>query len=66
MQYALQTFFGFNKEDTLYYRGRFDQNKALENSESSRDLFYAMINIAKKNVGPIKQIPSMGCAIKWK
>ncbi len=59
-------FFGFNKEDVLQYRGRFDQDKAIKTNNSTRDLFNAMVYIANNSTGPKEQIPSMGCSIKWK
>ena len=33
---------------------------------SRRDLFEAMVQIARTGKGPQEQIPSMGCSIKWK
>jgi len=58
-------FFGFNSELKLQYRGRLSNRK--ENSrELQRELFWAMMEIAKSGKGPPEQIPSMGCSIKWK
>ena len=60
-------FFGYNKDLELQYRGRFRELKDLKpinNGES--DLKVAMKMVAKTNKGPDKQIPSMGCNIKWK
>tara|TARA_B100000700_G_scaffold305928_1_gene380565 strand:- start:3829 stop:4380 length:552 start_codon:yes stop_codon:yes gene_type:complete len=59
-------FFGYNKNLELQYRGRIRELKNLKpvrNSES--DLLNAMKTIAKTGQGPKKQIPSMGCSIKW-
>ena len=59
-------FFGYNKDLELQYRGRFREMKDLKpinNGES--DLKVAMEMIAKTNKGPVQQIPSMGCNIKW-
>mgnify|MGYP006141267877 FL=1 len=59
-------FFGYNKHLELQYRGRIRELKNLKpirNSES--DLLSAMKLIAKTGSGPKKQIPSMGCNIKW-
>ena len=59
-------FFGYNKNLELQYRGRIRELKTLKpvrNSES--DLLNAMKTIAKTGQGPKKQIPSMGCSIKW-
>ncbi|MDC0426995.1 thioredoxin family protein [Pelagibacteraceae bacterium] len=59
-------FFGYNKNFELQYRGRFNELKNLKpvNSKDS-DLKLAMNKIADTQEGPKKQIPSMGCSIKW-
>ena len=60
-------FFGYNKDLSLQYRGRFRELKDLKpinNGES--DLKVAMKMVAKTQKGPNEQIPSMGCNIKWK
>jgi peroxiredoxin len=59
-------FFGYNKNLELQYRGRIrelDNLKPIKSDES--DLFRAMKKIVETNKGPKKQIPSMGCSIKW-
>ena len=59
-------FFGYNKNLELQYRGRYRELKDLKplmNGDS--DLKLAMSKIAKYQKGPEKQIPSMGCNIKW-
>ena len=59
-------FFGYNKEFELQYRGRFKELKDLKPiNEKDSDLKLAMNMIANTQKGPIKQIPSMGCSIKW-
>ena len=58
-------FFGFNSELGLQYRGRLN-NKRESPNEIRRELYSAMIEIAKSGKGPREQIPSMGCSIKWK
>ena len=58
-------FFGFNSELSLQYRGRLN-NKRESPNEIRRELYSAMIEIAKSGKGPQEQIPSMGCSIKWK
>ena len=58
-------FFGFNSELSLQYRGRLN-NKRESPNEIRRELYSAMIEIAKSGKGPREQIPSMGCSIKWK
>jgi peroxiredoxin len=59
-------FFGFNARLELQYRGRFDASRKETAPESTRDLFHAMRQIAETGAGPLEQIPSMGCSIKWK
>ena len=59
-------FFGYNKDLELQYRGRIRELKDLKpvrNGDS--DLKNAMESVAKTGKGPINQIPSMGCNIKW-
>ena len=58
-------FFGFNSELGLQYRGRLN-NKRESPNEIRRELYSAMIEIAKSGKGPREQIPSMGCSLKWK
>ncbi len=60
-------FFGFNRENSLQYRGRFDSS-GKQNTESSfhRELFEAMKQISTTGKGPENQIASIGCSIKWK
>ena len=60
-------FFGFNAKLELQYRGRLDASrKEAAPSGVRRDLFEAMKEIASTGRGPSKQIPSIGCSIKWK
>ena len=59
-------FFGYNKNSELQYRGRIRELKDLKpikNGDS--DLRIAMKMISESDKGPEKQIPSMGCSIKW-
>lgn len=58
-------FFGFNKDLKLQYRGRLDASRKEIAPNAKRDLFEAMQQIAKTGNGPVQQIPSMGCSIKW-
>ncbi len=46
-------FYGFDAGLNLEYHGRFDE------------MFKAMKRIAETGTGPEKQIPSVGCSIKW-
>jgi hypothetical protein len=60
-------FFGFNAKMELQYRGRLDASrKDAAPPDARRDLFEAMLQVAKTGQGPVEQIPSMGCSIKWK
>ncbi|MEJ2141474.1 MAG: thioredoxin family protein [Gammaproteobacteria bacterium] len=60
-------FFGYNADLELQYRGRLDASrKETAPEDSRRDLFEAMVEVAKTGKGPAEQIPSMGCSIKWK
>ena len=60
-------FFGYNADMELQFRGRLDASrKETAPADAKRDLFEAMIQVAKTGKGPSEQIPSMGCSIKWK
>ena len=59
-------FFGYNANLELQYRGRLDASRKDTAPDASRDLFEAMLTVAKTGKGPLEQIPSMGCSIKWK
>ncbi|MSP86781.1 MAG: thioredoxin family protein [Methylotenera sp.] len=58
-------FFGFNHQLQLQYRGRFDESRKETAANSTRDLFYAMKQIAETGLGPKQQFASIGCSIKW-
>jgi peroxiredoxin len=60
-------FFGYNKDLELQYRGRMRELKnLLPVREGESDLLRAMKQVAKTTKGPLDQIPSAGCGIKWK
>ncbi|MDH5178543.1 MAG: thioredoxin family protein [Gammaproteobacteria bacterium] len=60
-------FFGYNADLQLQYRGRLDAGrKETVPEDARRDLFEAMLEVARTGKGPAAQIPSMGCSIKWK
>ncbi|TXI20400.1 MAG: thioredoxin family protein [Nitrosomonas sp.] len=60
-------FFGFNSKLELQYRGRLDASrKEAAPADVRRDLFEAMLQVAKTGHGPQDQIPSIGCSIKWR
>lgn len=59
-------FFGFNRALELQYRGRLDASRTAPVAGARRDLFEAMVGIARTGQGPREQIASMGCSIKWR
>jgi peroxiredoxin len=59
-------FFGFDKNLKLKYRGRLDSAKKDNIPDAERELFNAMVQIAKTTSSEAQQYPSMGCSIKWK
>jgi peroxiredoxin len=59
-------FFGFNQSLELQYRGRLDASRTTPVPDAKRDLFEAMLQVARTGKGPAEQISSMGCSIKWK
>jgi peroxiredoxin len=60
-------FFGYNRQLGLQYRGRLDESrKETAREDARRDLFEAMKQVAETGKGPMEQIPSMGCSIKWR
>ena len=61
-------FFGFNSNLELQYRGRLNAttpSRPTQNGDA-RELYEAMKLIAETGSGPDKQLPSMGCSIKWR
>ncbi|MDX1711566.1 MAG: thioredoxin family protein [Rhodovibrionaceae bacterium] len=59
-------FFGFNADLELQYRGRLDESRREAVPDAPRELFDAMVQVARTGEGPREQIPSMGCSIKWR
>jgi peroxiredoxin len=59
-------FFGYNAKLELQYRGRLDDSGRQPKPGARRELFEAMLEIAKGGQGPREQHPSMGCSIKWR
>ena len=60
-------FFGLNNKLELQYRGRLDASrKEAAPDDARRDLFEGMLQVAETGHGPDKQIPSIGCSIKWR
>ena len=60
-------FFGFNKNNKLFYRGRLDNLKFQENNNNREpSLINAFKQMLKNNSIVENQISSIGCSIKWK
>lgn len=60
-------FFGYNGQLALQYRGRLDESrKETAPAGVRRDLFEGMKQVAETGKGPEKQVPSIGCSIKWR
>ena len=59
-------FFGFDKDLSLQYRGRLDESKTTPVAGARRELYEAMVAVARTGEGPRDQIASMGCSIKWR
>lgn len=59
-------FFGFDAQLGLQYHGRLDASKTTPVPGARRDLFEAMLAIAKGGPGPQGQIAGVGCSIKWR
>ncbi|NOX76423.1 MAG: thioredoxin family protein [Gammaproteobacteria bacterium] len=59
-------FFGYNADLQLQYRGRLDESRKEAVAGARRDLFEGMKQVAETGRGPTKQVPSMGCSIKWR
>ena len=56
----------YGKNRKLVYRGRIDDNWKDSEKVTQQDLKLALKNILSGEVITSKQIPSMGCSIKWK
>lgn len=60
-------FFLFDKEQKLYYRGQLDPSRPKSGAiADGRDLRAALDALLAGKPAPEKQIPSLGCNIKWK
>ena len=59
-------FFGFNAGLELQYHGRLDASKTSPVDGAKRELFDAMVEIARTGKGPAEQTAALGCSIKWK
>jgi peroxiredoxin len=56
----------YGEERNLLYRGRIDDNWENAEQVTQRDLKQAIDCILAGQEVPAKQVPSMGCSIKWK
>jgi peroxiredoxin len=59
-------FFGYNGKLELQYRGRLDDSGRSVKPDAPRELYNAMLQVARTGKGPENQTASMGCSIKWK
>jgi peroxiredoxin len=59
-------FFGYDATLGLQYRGRLDASGRQTAPGARRELFDAMVQIARTGRGPSEQTASIGCSIKWK
>jgi peroxiredoxin len=59
-------FFGFNADLRERYRGRLDDAGMANRPDAPREMFDAMMQIARTGNGPAVQKASIGCSIKWR
>jgi AhpC/TSA family len=59
-------FFGYSSDLSLQYRGRLDASGRAAAPDARRELFEAMVQIARVGRGPAEQAASIGCSIKWR
>jgi peroxiredoxin len=59
-------FFGFDGVSGLQYRGRLDESRDQVAPNARRELFEAMVGVAETGKGPVDQVASIGCSIKWR
>jgi peroxiredoxin len=59
-------FFGYNGKLELQYRGRLDDSGRFAKPDAPRELYNAMVQVARTGKGPENQTASIGCSIKWK
>lgn len=59
-------FFVYDSSYRLAYRGRLDDNWKEPKKATARELFDAVMKLERGQKLTDKQIPSMGCSIKWK
>ena len=59
-------FFGYDRDLGLQYRGRLDKSRRELVPNARRELYEAMTQVARSGHGPMDQIASIGCSIKWR
>jgi peroxiredoxin len=59
-------FFGFDRDLRLAYRGRLDASGRSSDPNARRELYEAMLEVARSGKAPATQNPSVGCSIKWR
>ncbi|MBU1175179.1 MAG: thioredoxin family protein [Alphaproteobacteria bacterium] len=60
-------FYGIDGEGVIRYRGRLDSGRIDPHPGDVRpELINAMLAIARGRPAPQRQLPSVGCSIKWK
>lgn len=60
-------FYGLDQKGIVRYRGRLDAGRTDPHPGNVKsELVDAMLAIAKGRPAPEKQLPSIGCSIKWK
>jgi peroxiredoxin len=60
-------FFLFDRNKELFYRGQYDDSRPNKNLEvTGNDITNAVNLMLQGKDAPRKQIPSLGCNIKWK
>jgi len=60
-------FFGYDADLGLQYRGRLDASgREAAPPGARRELYEAMMQVAREGRGPAEQVASIGCSIKWR
>jgi len=59
-------FFLFDRDRKLFYRGQFDDSRPGKGVPTGADLRAAADALLSGKEPPAKQLPSIGCNIKWK
>ncbi len=60
-------YYGYDGDLKLRYRGRLDEGRtSAPPANAARELRDAMLMVAEGGRAPARQLPSMGCSIKWR